>query len=171
MKRARILELDGLRAFAIFSVMLLHFVHATRAFQAGWVGVNPFFVISGFLITSILLNLRSDPTPYKKFYWRRVLRIFPSYYSVLAITAAVIRVHHEKFTWSDWLSPLFFIPAIGRGVSSHLVVGRLMGRIPFDVIQRRFIPVFFTQFSTWNRGVLVTRGGRAFLSYLGTCGP
>jgi peptidoglycan/LPS O-acetylase OafA/YrhL len=77
----RIKELDGLRTFAIFGVFLTHFRPVNQSgfdlLNIGWMGVDLFFGISGFLITSILIGLRGHEAPYKTFYWRRSLRIFP----------------------------------------------------------------------------------------------
>jgi peptidoglycan/LPS O-acetylase OafA/YrhL len=91
-------ELDTLRGIAILAVLLLHgfywqypefhFSGLTKEFvvatKAGWLGVNLFFVLSGFLITGILLDSRDRPDYYRSFYFRRALRILPAYYLLLA---------------------------------------------------------------------------------------
>jgi peptidoglycan/LPS O-acetylase OafA/YrhL len=91
-------ELDGLRALAIVGVLLFH-LHVP-GFSLGWAGVPLFFVISGFLITRILLGTRDKPFYFRNFYVRRSLRIFPIYYltlllvfGLLAVTGAHSRVH------------------------------------------------------------------------------
>jgi peptidoglycan/LPS O-acetylase OafA/YrhL len=87
MKRVR--ELDGLRVFAIFAVLAVHYRPPFRPgldfLSLGWTGVDLFFIISGFLITTILFSLRGTQHPYRVFYWRRMLRIFPPYYLVLLV--------------------------------------------------------------------------------------
>ena len=80
----RIKGLDGLRGIAFLMVFFFH-IHW---FQLGWVGVQLFFVLSGFLITGILLDMKETlpAKPYFiKFYGRRILRIFPLYYFYLAV--------------------------------------------------------------------------------------
>jgi peptidoglycan/LPS O-acetylase OafA/YrhL len=97
----RIKELDGLRAIAIFGVFVCHFArqfHGSYLLRFGWSGVDLFFGISGFLITSILIGLRDDETPYKTFYWRRALRIFPPYYVALAILLFLAFIHKEHLS-------------------------------------------------------------------------
>jgi peptidoglycan/LPS O-acetylase OafA/YrhL len=79
--------LDGLRAVAILLVVAFH-VPIPGA-SLGWSGVWVFFVISGFLITGILLDAKGDPHYYKNFYARRALRIMPIYYlSLVGLVAA-----------------------------------------------------------------------------------
>jgi peptidoglycan/LPS O-acetylase OafA/YrhL len=73
--------LDGLRGIAILAVLLFHL--GIPQCSLGWAGVELFFVISGFLITRILLKTREDTKYFTNFYYRRTLRIFPIYYMVL----------------------------------------------------------------------------------------
>ena len=97
-------ELDGLRGVAILLVMASHYswlvvapdriLAIARAIASqGWIGVNLFFALSGFLITGILLDSKGRPRYLLTFYARRVLRIFPLFYGVLiAALAAVLLV-------------------------------------------------------------------------------
>jgi peptidoglycan/LPS O-acetylase OafA/YrhL len=85
----RMVELDGLRGVAILAVVVAHYFgevpHGLRFLTAGWLGVELFFVLSGFLIGGILLDNRESPNLFGVFYLRRALRIFPVYYAVLAV--------------------------------------------------------------------------------------
>ncbi|HEY8378150.1 MAG TPA: acyltransferase [Nannocystis sp.] len=92
--------LDGVRGLAILLVMLLHLgvmipetpvEHAVlTGVSAGWIGVDLFFVLSGALITGILLDSRGGPRYFRNFYIRRVLRIFPLYFSILIFSFYVL---------------------------------------------------------------------------------
>ena len=103
--RTHMKQLDGLRAFAIFFTMLTHFFIASsdrieRLVPRGQLGVRPFFVISGFLITRILLRCRQEPDRWRElgvFYMRRFLRIVPLYYTVL-ILAALVNIYPVRQT-------------------------------------------------------------------------
>jgi peptidoglycan/LPS O-acetylase OafA/YrhL len=81
---------DGLRAVAIIGVLLFHLGGTT--FSVGWTGVILFFVLSGYLITGILLDAKGSGGYFRNFYIRRALRIFPAYYLVLLLTAATIYI-------------------------------------------------------------------------------
>ena len=92
--------LDGLRGIAVILVMLHHFTYyrpetgIDRVIAGvplfGWVGVDLFFVLSGFLITGILLDTRGSDRYFTTFYARRTLRIFPLYYLVLFLALVVL---------------------------------------------------------------------------------
>ena len=101
-RRGRVAELDGIRALAILLVLGDHLIDgqaiARPVFASlpspirfvlghGWMGVDLFFVLSGFLITGILLDTRGTPHYFKNFYARRVLRIFPLYFVTIGILA------------------------------------------------------------------------------------
>jgi peptidoglycan/LPS O-acetylase OafA/YrhL len=85
-------QIDGLRFFAFLAVFLVH-SDITR-FWWGSYGVSLFFVISGFLITRILIAYEDRPRGHvlKSFYARRALRILPAYYLVLGLAAATVGV-------------------------------------------------------------------------------
>jgi peptidoglycan/LPS O-acetylase OafA/YrhL len=97
-------QLDGLRAIAVLFVLNHHFLSPNIHFRlrplldrAGNFSVRLFFVLSGFLITGILLKCRNDGrtnrpaihSTLRQFYTRRFLRIFPLYYAVLFLAAAL----------------------------------------------------------------------------------
>lgn len=89
MNHAYIPALDGVRALAVLAVMLFHFHQypfGIFGLDCGWAGVQLFFVLSGFLITRILLQEKHKPLGgyLKRFYWRRTLRIFPIYFAYLS---------------------------------------------------------------------------------------
>jgi len=107
MPRPQILELDGFRAIAILWVLLLHFVYGwapippaalsgvppivVGAVSHGWLGVDLFFILSGFLITGILVDARGRPNYFRNFYARRGLRILPLYLICIAVMAVAYR--------------------------------------------------------------------------------
>ncbi len=116
--RSHVPALDGVRGLAVMLVMLNHLFTSNthtgsafvdmvnRIFQAGWVGVDIFFVLSGFLITGILMDTREDESFFKKFYVRRILRIFPLYYGVLIVYALLTLPLHLQ--WHGLL-PYYFV--------------------------------------------------------------
>jgi len=82
--------LDGLRGIAILLVVIYHNFGFVNYFFFGWLGVDLFFVISGFLITNILLDTVANRNYLKNFYSRRILRIFPLYYLSFLICLIII---------------------------------------------------------------------------------
>ena len=96
-------ELDSIRGIAILAVVFYHEFYSigmgttlprwqhllVLAAGPGRMGVNLFFVLSGFLITGILLKSRDENNYYRKFYTRRALRIFPIYFLLLIVLAVL----------------------------------------------------------------------------------
>ncbi len=83
--------LDGLRGLAILMIVIYHnFGFIEKYFFFGWVAVDLFFVLSGFLITDILLKELGTKNYLRNFYGRRLLRIFPLYYLCLILFLIVL---------------------------------------------------------------------------------
>ncbi len=109
-------QLDGLRGLAIILVVTFHYFGNYAAFSFGWSGVDLFFVLSGYLITSRLIALQQKKSPLKKFYINRALRILPIYYLVLAVfylsfNLLVKKENFHLFTFynRNWASFVFFV--------------------------------------------------------------
>lgn len=113
-------HLDGVRAFAVGGVILEHWASGfpgamrtmVESIDLGGLGVECFFVLSGFLITLILLDTKDRKLPFKTalghFYTRRVLRIFPAYYAMLLVGLLVFPQMREVFGWHAlYLSNLY----------------------------------------------------------------
>ena len=105
-------QIDGLRCFAVFGVLICHFIRFNNVYMGSipfGYGVNLFFVISGYLITKILLvnkeKIQTKKTNFKNviqsFYFRRTLRIFPIYYLTI-LYLIVINFQNTRSVWV-WL--------------------------------------------------------------------
>lgn len=105
-------ELDGLRAVAILAVLAEHsLVYSgveplVRIAAHGWMGVDLFFVLSGFLITGILLDSKALPHYFRNFYLRRALRIWPLYYTSLSTVFFILPRMSTIFSFSHSIYPL-----------------------------------------------------------------
>ncbi len=110
--------LDGLRGVAILMVLLCHadgymyqgFPHLAQqvgplpiVLGMGWCGVDLFFVLSGFLITGILLGTKGAPHYFKSFFARRALRIYPLYYCFLFVLMAIEPHWYGRRDWGSLL--------------------------------------------------------------------
>jgi len=136
--------LDGLRGIAIILVMLHHFTYYRPTSGIDllighvlffcWTGVDLFFVLSGFLITGILLDTRDSERYFITFYARRILRIFPLYYLVLflafvvlpqfpALHAVLVEEHASPPQWPYWLFGTNFLIAERGWVHGWVDIG------------------------------------------------
>jgi peptidoglycan/LPS O-acetylase OafA/YrhL len=114
----RIPSLDGVRAIAILLVIYAHAnipCHNDRILSAirgrsGFLGVQVFFVLSGFLITTLMLRevARTGQLSRSGFYLRRALRILPAYLTYLAVVAVVPWGEETGLTRADWLTALTY---------------------------------------------------------------
>lgn len=121
-------ELDAVRGVAVLMVLLYHALFwsarvdamnpvsrlVIEATQPGWLGVQLFFVLSGFLITGILVDGRERPGYFRRFYSRRARRILPAYLAVLT-ALAICRLAQPPFLiasllFASNLAPLLGIP-------------------------------------------------------------
>jgi len=134
----KIPQLDAVRGVAILLVILHNessvfpSLHVEPLFANGWMGVDLFFVLSGFLITGILLDTRQSEGYFKSFYARRCLRIWPLYYALLVFMFVIVPLlrpseAHTVFEKSSpwWGYPLFlqnFLISIPTNAAGPLAV-------------------------------------------------
>lgn len=102
--------LNGFRAFAILCVVVSHVHESKGSWSAGHFGVTSFFVISGFLITLLLLRERraTSTVSLSSFYKRRALRILPAYVMLLLVTAALAAGGALRISGLTWVTVLTY---------------------------------------------------------------
>ena len=109
-------EIDGLRALAVIPVILFH--AGFEAFSGGFVGVDVFFVISGYLITTIILSeLEQDKFSIINFYERRARRILPALFLVMLVSTPFAWLWLVPREMKDFSESLF---AVSLFLSNHL---------------------------------------------------
>jgi peptidoglycan/LPS O-acetylase OafA/YrhL len=180
--KKRIAELDGLRGIAILLVIIQHYLvilgispgsalwYALVCFRLCWSGVDLFFVLSGFLIGGILLDVRDSPRYYRTFYLRRALRIIPLYYAFLVVVFSLASL---KLT-QEWWQQLFYSnvpPLVFATFLMNFWTAFSPSTVPF------VIPVALT--ILWSLAVeeqfylllpfVIRRAGRALVPVLATC--
>jgi peptidoglycan/LPS O-acetylase OafA/YrhL len=117
-------QLDSVRAFAIGAVLIHHFLPVSKIISTdfitlGFIGVRLFFVLSGFLITGILLTARGQKYALRRFYYRRILRIFPIYYLTLGIIFVVsVRLRNDA-GWLATYTTNFIMPFRSLDPATH----------------------------------------------------
>ena len=108
-------SLDVLRCIAVLSVLGSHVNHYTLWSRVGWIGVDLFFVLSGFLVSGLLFQeyLASGEIKYRRFILRRGLKIWPAFYVYIAVSAglvALIQVRRSAaFPWREFLTAALFL--------------------------------------------------------------
>lgn len=111
--------LDGLRAVAIVLVVGCHTIHG---FQFGMLGVDVFFVLSGFLITSLIAGpVQAGNFSRRQFYARRAIRLVPALVVMVAVLAPIgAVVTGDPRVWLSAIAALlYFSPLIGMGLFTH----------------------------------------------------
>jgi peptidoglycan/LPS O-acetylase OafA/YrhL len=165
-------SLDVLRAIAVLLVVFVHvpaellpksLLIISAYLQPGYLGVDVFFALSGFLITRILLSERGKPHAWRRFWVRRTLRIFPIYYLLLAICWVLApgpempwvatytsnfyfiddaRQSYLQHTWSLAIEEHFYLvwPLVVLLGSRRFAKGLIMiGLIPLSIASAYFI--------------------------------
>jgi peptidoglycan/LPS O-acetylase OafA/YrhL len=151
--------IDGLRGLAILGVLLFHVQIAHLSL--GWTGVELFFVISGFLITRILLANRDKPYYFRNFYVRRSLRIFPIYYLVIAIYFGVCAFQKDFHTLKVMPFYLVYLQTIPQ-LTSNLTDAPMLIHTWTLAIEEQF-------YFLWPLAVLFLRGRQFVIALVALC--
>ena len=160
--------LDGLRAVAFLVVFLLHYLGLTF----GWVGVDCFFALSGFLITGLLFDTMDDPHRVRNFYVRRTLRIFPLYYGVFLLLLVSTPVMHWQWSARWWLWPAYlgnWLTVFHRGpvdpATQYVINGALLRPHAPPFLLGHFWSLCVEEqfYLVWPFAVFLVRGRRALL--------
>jgi peptidoglycan/LPS O-acetylase OafA/YrhL len=134
--RHHLASLDGIRGLAILMVFFFHYyprnMHNPIGLLSGlgWLGVDLFFTLSGFLITGILYDTVSQANFFRNFYIRRGLRLLPIYFVMVGLVLCVSWFFGERPNW--WALPFFLYGSnivdnlqVGIGIGGHVDVGHL----------------------------------------------
>jgi peptidoglycan/LPS O-acetylase OafA/YrhL len=150
-------SLDVLRSLAIFLVLGFHVPYYHAWATAGWIGVDLFFVLSGFLISGLLFRefQATGAINFWRFILRRGLKIWPPFYFLLATTAFLLLLTHHLFPTGGVIANALFVQNYFFGPSKwHL---GLMGHSWSLAVEEHFyllLPVFLM-------GLMASRKGRA----------
>src|SRR3954469_17134562 len=148
--------LDGLRGIAILAVIVYHYAFELQhghglggaiyeLLHQGRHGVDLFFVLSGFLITGILLDTRESPRYFRTFYARRILRIFPLYFFYLAAVALLLtRWWTSHFGYNPWAGVSFwpYFLYFENFKSHHMFNDLFLGHLWSLAVEEQFYTVW-----------------------------
>src|ERR1700740_43634 len=115
-------RLDVLRCIAVLLVMFNHGGIWPAAAHHGWIGVDLFFVLSGFLISGLLFSeyKKRQSISFKRFFIRRGLKIYPAFYAFLLLTGITGElVFHSHPTGAQYFHEVFFVMNYEHGVWDH----------------------------------------------------
>ncbi len=114
-------EIDFLRGIAVLLVVFFHFPVIAGIDRMGWIGVDLFFVLSGFLVSGLLFKeyLRHGKVDAKRFLIRRGFKIYPLFYLFMAATFIVRLCFHESFTVKETVGELLFVRNYTGGYWAH----------------------------------------------------
>jgi peptidoglycan/LPS O-acetylase OafA/YrhL len=148
--------LDGIRGVAILAVLVHHFrfilepIHRSQRItlwwsDGGWCGVELFFVLSGYLITGILLDSKGKFGYFRAFYARRILRIFPLYYAYLIFVFVGLRFWWEThFNRNPWmgLNPAWYFSYLENFKPRHMFGDLFLGHLWSLCVEEQFYLVW-----------------------------
>lgn len=127
----RELQLDGLRGLAAIGIVFFH-AHYSEKFDWMWAFVDLFFVLSGFLITRIIIQgLKTDSFSLRNFMIRRILRIWPVYYIVLAFCSLAVVINYLLRGQWEYTDGLLSAPLFLQYTHHYLAPGLNAGRDSF----------------------------------------
>lgn len=162
-KATRLKQLDILRAIAVLLVLGRNVFVNRMWYRAGWVGVDLFFVLSGFLISGLLFTeyQKYRRIDFARFFVRRGLKIYPAFYLLILITVLVGLGLRHPASFAEVASELFFYQNYAHGLWGHtwslaveehfyillpvclLILSKraAKGSNPFQILPRAFVPI------------------------------
>ena len=127
----RLVALDGLRGLMTILVVISHYFgevpHGITALMVGWIAVDMFFVLSGFLVGRLILDKQQNDNFFTVFYARRVFRTLPIYFVCLVVNAVLLSVFTGSWVDADHAFPIWsyfvfaqnFFMAASNGIGAH----------------------------------------------------
>jgi peptidoglycan/LPS O-acetylase OafA/YrhL len=111
-------RLDVLRCIAILLVLFYHGGVVEYLARGGWMGVDLFFVLSGFLISGLMFSeyRKNGSIQFKRFFIRRGFKIYPAFYSFVAFIALIELYRHHFSSFSKYLHEIFFVQSYWLGI-------------------------------------------------------